>query len=56
MLLDGSGGLALTAGYESLGVTLGLLTIIAALVILILAKEPCKTMENNLLAAHTQYT
>lgn len=39
------GGLALLAGFESLGLTLGLLTIIAALIILVLAKDPCKTME-----------
>jgi len=39
------GGLALIAGYESLGLTLGLLTVVAALIILILAKEPCNTIE-----------
>jgi predicted MFS family arabinose efflux permease len=39
------GGLALIAGYESLGLILGLLTITASLIILFLAKEPCKTIE-----------
>jgi predicted MFS family arabinose efflux permease len=34
-------GLALTQGFQMLGLTLGILAIIAALIILFLAKEPC---------------
>jgi predicted MFS family arabinose efflux permease len=35
------GGLALTFGFQPLGLTLGILTLISATIILILAKDPC---------------
>jgi MFS family permease len=41
-----SGGLALTQGFQTLGLTLGVLVVISALIILFIAKEPCCTVKN----------
>jgi predicted MFS family arabinose efflux permease len=35
------GGLALTQGFQVLGLTLGIFAVISALIILFIAKEPC---------------
>jgi hypothetical protein len=36
-----TGGLALTQGFQLLGLSLGIFAIVAALIILFVAKEPC---------------
>lgn len=41
------GGIALTQGFQLLGLTLGIFAVIAALIILFIAKEPCLPTKNS---------
>jgi MFS family permease len=41
------GGLALTQGFQMLGLTLGIFAVIAAFIILLIAKEPCLPAKNS---------
>jgi predicted MFS family arabinose efflux permease len=42
------GGLALTQGFQILGLTLGIFAVIAAMIILFIAKEPCKPTKSSI--------